>query len=77
MRKQYRAGLGWYGLFVGDELISDVEPQHLMSTRARELNSHARQIGVTGIRWMLLTDEDKEMLADKWMVVNFGEDGLH
>ena len=74
---KYKFGYAWYGLYVGDTLITDVEPKQMMMTEARELNAKARGIGVKRFGWSLLSDEDKELLADEWMVANFGEDGLH
>lgn len=74
---KYKFGYNWYGLYAGDTLITDVEPKQMMMTTARELNANARGIGVSNFGWSLLSDEDKKVMADKWMEANFGEDGLH
>lgn len=74
---KYKPGMSWYGLYVNDTLITDVEPKFMMRTTAHELNANAQRIGVMNFGWSLLADEDKELLSDEWMVANFGEDGLH
>lgn len=73
---KYRPGMSWYGLYHNDTLIISVEPKYIMRSAAHELNVNAGRIGVVGFGWSLLTDEDKKVLADLWMVENFGEDGL-